>query len=150
MSSRWHVLLVVIALSVVLTLAGQGDSATRAPLLSLKSVTIIRSATRDGFGGSVEMRVRMCANMGPRAAFFTTEWRSVGARVVARAQDVDPLGVDLSHVYPYDCTAEYKLSWAVKTILIRGRGTYHVTIRLRDGYGHLTPPISAAFQGGEK
>jgi hypothetical protein len=150
MSFRGYILLVVIALSSVLALAAQGGGATRAPLLSLKSIAIKRSASSDGFGGSVVMRVRMCANTGPRAALFTTEWRSVGARIVARAEDIDPLGVDLKRVNPYDCNADYTLGWAVKTRLIHGPGTYHVTVRLRDGYRRLTPPISATFHSGER
>jgi hypothetical protein len=42
--------------------------------------------------------------------------------------------------------SNYEMSWIVKAKLFDGPGTYYVSVRLRDGYGRITPPVSASFQ----
>jgi hypothetical protein len=106
--------------------------------------------SRRWFGRHVRLwfGLRLCASIGPRAQLVTRQWRAVGARVVARGDFVDPLGVDLDRVYPYECAPKYMSSWLVPTRLLAGPGTYYVSMCVRDGYGRLSPPVSFTFHGG--
>ena len=144
---RWLVTLGALMV-VVTTATGSGAGTPRPPVLSLSSVTVKRTAPSNGYGGSVTAYMRICLSAGPRAQLLTREWRAVGSRVVARAESVDPLGVDLDRVYPYECAPRYMSSWIVPTRVIAGPGTYYVSFRLRDGYGRTTAPVSFSFHGG--
>jgi hypothetical protein len=146
----WVRMVASLLLTVGLAAAGlaSADAATPPmPVLSLSNVSVKKTAPRDGYAGSVTVHMRFCMNVGPGARIETYEWRAIGARVVARARSIDPLGVDLDRVYPYECVPRYMISWIVPTRLIRSPGVYRVSMRLRDGYGRVTPTVSFSFRG---
>ena len=106
----------------------------------------MRSAPRLGNRRKVSakrtrVKFRLCISVGPRAVLLTRETRSIGGVVKATATSLDPLGVDLDHVYPYDCVNNYGSSWIVQSRLLVGGGTYAVSIRARDGYGRMSSPL---------
>lgn len=111
------------------------------PMVTLSSVTVKRSAASGGYAGSVDVRVRVCLSVGPGAVFVIEEKRKVSGMTKASDRWVDPLGVDLDRVYPYECVSGYQLSWTRKARL-SGPGTYAVTIRVRDGYRSVSAPVS--------
>jgi hypothetical protein len=131
-----------------LTLAIPAAARPEPPRLTLASVTVKRTAPKGGYAGSVSVRVRWCASVGPGAALVVQESRRVGSVTKARDRWTDPLGVDLDRVQPYDCVSGYLLSWAVKSRLFAGPGVYGVAIRVRDGLGKLSAPLSLSLRPG--
>ncbi len=71
---------------------------------------------------------------------ITRETRKLGAATKSSRVFRDPLGVDLTRRYPYDCVSGYLLSWIVPARLLGGGGTYSVNVRVRDGYGRMSTP----------
>jgi len=96
----------------------------------------------------VDLKVRLCVSVGPRAIFSVRERRSDGGKTKAGYRWVDPLGVDLTRVYPRECVSNYIIGWAIKTQLIARPGTYSVVIRVRDGYGKWSEPVSFSVKAG--
>lgn len=111
--------------------------------MAVRSISITRTAARDGFAGSARLVVRMCLSVGPRAVILTRETRKVGARTKAVATTIDPLGVDLTQVYPYECVERYSMSWLVQSRFLVGGGTYSLNVRVRDGHGRMSKPALA-------
>jgi hypothetical protein len=143
---------VALTVSVVVTglavVASGSALDARRPTLTITSVKVTRTTTAPGYAGTVDLRVRLCASIGPRAVLLTRQWRAVGRVKKASANDIDPLGVDLTKVYPYSCTSDYQMSWIVPTRLLVGGGTYYVSVRVRDGYGRLSAPASFTLRQG--
>lgn len=140
-------LMLAIVVAVVVIISAEAGTSPR-PSLSLSTVTVKRTPPSDGWAGTVNVTMRLCASIGPRAQLLTRQWRAVGARVVARGDFPDPLGVDLDRIYPYECASKYTAGWLVPAKLLSGPGTYNVSIRVRDGYGRLSAPVSFSFHGG--
>jgi hypothetical protein len=65
---------------------------------------------------------------------------------VASYRWIDPLGVDLTQIYPRTCASNYLIGWAIRARLISRPGTYIVTIRVRDGYGKWSNSIGASMK----
>lgn len=137
-------------IGVVLSLALPTPAAARAesPRLELASVSVRRTAPSAGFAGSVSLRLRVCASIGPRAVIVVQESRRVGGVTKARDRWSDPLGVDLDQVQPYECVSGYRLAWAARSRLFVGPGIYNATIRVRDGYGKVSAPVSLTLRPG--
>lgn len=95
-------------------------------------------------GGTVELRMRVCGGLGPRARMITLETRTVDRRVVARRRSYEPMGVDLTQVYPYECASGFRAGWVVPARLMRQPGPYHVTVWMVDGYGRRSAPVRAS------
>jgi len=75
----------------------------------------------------------VCLANGPGAKIVTTETLRRGTRVVARQTMVDPLGVDLTRTYSWQCD-DVESGW-LRADKFFGRGTYVVTMKLVDGFG---------------
>lgn len=118
------------------------------PTLSPISASVTVSKPRDGDAGKALIRVRFCAEIGPRAALLVRETRKVGGSTKASASSVEPLGVDLQRILPYRCFRNYVVAWLVRAKLLVGGGTYAVTVRLRDGHSRLTRPIGFSLRSG--
>ena len=129
------------ALATAATLAGPSAAQTRRPEIDLQTVTFKRTAVRYGFAASVELHVRLCLSVGPRAAITTREVRRVGSAVRSRGVRVDPLGVDLEKIKPYRCS-RLEIGWLVESRFVVGGGTYTARLRVRDGYGRLSAPLA--------
>jgi hypothetical protein len=126
--------LLVVSVLVAQSAAGSG-SAHRLPTMKLLSGVYGRPA------GTVDLRARICLSNGPRALLAVRETRTLHGVRQATTSWSDPLGVDLTRIYPYACVSGYVMSWILKPKL-RGPGTYRATIRLRDGYGQWSAPIA--------
>jgi hypothetical protein len=133
--------LVSACLAVAAVLAVSASAAEPLSTVTLTSLTVKRAAVHDGFAGTVSLRFRLCLSVGPRAALITRETRKVAGVTKAQATSLDPLGVDLTRVYPYDCANNYESSWIVPARLLVGGGTYSVNLRARDGYGRMSAPL---------
>jgi hypothetical protein len=131
-----------------IAMTGSPSWAAGGPSISLSRVTIERTKPDGGYAGTVDLKFRLCAIIGPRAVILVREARVLGGVTKASYNWLDPLGVDLDRVYPYACEPNYQASWIVKTRLIRGPGTYTVSIRVRDGYGRVSAPISFSLKAG--
>jgi hypothetical protein len=129
------------ALAAAATLAGPSATQDRRPEIVLESLTFKRTAVRDGFAASIDLRVRLCLSRGPRAAITTHEVRRVGSVVKARGTTIDELGVDLGKIYPYRCS-KYQIGWLVEARFVVGGGTYSARLRVRDGRGRLSAPLA--------
>lgn len=129
------------ALTTAAALAGPSATQNRRPEIVLKSLTFKRTAVRDGFAASSDLRVRLCLSRGPRAAITTREVRRVGSVVKVRGTTIDPLGVDLGKIYPYRCS-QYQIGWLVESRFVVGGGTYSARLRVRDGRGRLSAPLT--------
>jgi hypothetical protein len=129
------------ALAAAATLAGPSATQDRRPEIVLKSLTFKRTAVRDGFAASIDLRVRMCLSRGPRAVITTREERRVGSVVKARGTTVDELGVDLGKIYPYRCSM-YQIGWLAEARFVVGGGSYSAKLRVRDGRGRLSAPLA--------
>jgi hypothetical protein len=127
------------------TTGGASNAAAQLPRLSVQSATVTKTVR----GGTVSVKMRLCASIGPKAVLTLRETRTVRGRVLAQARQVEPLGVDLDRIYPYSCANRYQSSWIVQPRLIRAPGTYRVVIRLRDGYGRLSTPIAVSLALGD-
>jgi hypothetical protein len=134
----------VIAVTVVSvgTLLGFGNpsrlhaaGSAHAPTISISDVVYRRGS------GTVDLHVRLCLSNGPLALLSVTERRAVRGVQKATSTWSDPTGVDLTRVYAYACASAYQIAWALKPRLV-GPGTYTATIRVRDGYGTWSRPIS--------
>ena len=133
------------ALATVTVLAHVGGSlasaSEAAPSLALTSATANRKPPR------ANVFLNFCAAIGPGARIITSETRLIGRRVVARHVSVDPLGVDLTTIYPRACTTRYQIGWVVSPRLM-GPGVYSVSLRIEDGYGKLSKPVGFFFNAG--
>lgn len=118
------------------------------PTLSPISASVTITDPRDDDAGRALIRVRFCAEIGPRAVLLIRETRKVGGSTKASGSSVEPLGVDLVRVLPYRCFRNYAVAWLVRAKLLVGGGTYAVTVRLRDGHGRLTRPIGFSLRSG--
>ncbi len=136
------------ALGVLLLALSLPAAAAEKPSLELRSVTVKRYKPSGTFAGASTVRLRLCLSTGPGAYISVHEKRSVGGKTKASNRWNDPLGVDLTRVYPRECVPNYLISWAVETRLISGPGTYSVSIRVRDGYGVWTSPVSFSVKAG--
>jgi hypothetical protein len=137
-------LLVAFLLAVVLLAAAVGDAASPGPKLFLTSVSVRENVT-------VDLRLRFCASIGPKAVLVVNEVRKVGRSVRTRKSWVEPLGVDAVDVGPYDCVTGWRESWLVQPrSLFSGPGVYSVTIRVRDGFGRVSAPASFSLQAGTR
>lgn len=130
--------IVIAALSLCLAAPAAAGEAKR-PEVIITSVNVSRGAVTDTTAGSAKIVVDACAAIGPRSVFTVTETRTLGKRRVARAVSRDPLGVDLDSVEPRDCFTGYTIAWTVAKKLLVGAGTYTVSVRVTDGYGHQSP-----------
>ncbi len=101
---------------------------------------------RDGFAGKATIRVRFCAEIGPRAVLLIRETRKRAGATMASARSVEPLGVDLTGVVPYQCVRGFVVAWLIPARLVVGGGTYSVTVRLQDGRGRLTPSVGFSLR----
>ena len=123
-------------------------AAAQAPTAVISSVAVKHTApASSGYAGSVEVRLRICLNVGPRAVLLVDETRKLGTVTRASESWRDPLGVDLDRVRPYACLNDYVVSWALRSRFV-GPGTYTVHIRIRDGYGRLSKAASFSLQPG--
>jgi hypothetical protein len=123
-------------------------AAAQAPTAVISSVAVKHTArASSGYAGTVEVRLRICLNAGPRAVLLVDETRMLGTVTRASESWRDPLGVDLDRIRPYACFGNYVLSWALKSRFL-GPGTYTVRIRVRDGYGRLSNTASFSLQPG--
>ena len=125
-----------------LAVSAAAPAASTAPTLTMQSLTIKREKPRDGFAGTVSLRVRICLSVGPKAQLVTAEARTAGSAVKAKGTSIEPLGVDLTKISAFACTSNYLISWAVRSRFLVGGGTYAATIRLRDGYGRVSAPLA--------
>ena len=137
----------VAAATLALTVALPAAAAER-PSVKITSVTVKRTKPDGRYAGTVNVRLRLCISVGPQAHWRVQERRTVGGRTKASARWNDPLGVDLTQIYPRECVSNYVIGWAVPTKLIRGAGTYAVTIRARDGYGKWSAPVGFSVKAG--
>ena len=132
----------------VSALANPMSGSVSEPTLSPISASVTVSKPLDGDAGKALIRVRFCAEIGPRAALLVRETRKVGGSIKASASSVEPLGVDLQRILPYRCFRNYVVAWLVRAKLLVGGGTYAMTVRLRDGHGRLTRPIGFSLRSG--
>jgi len=65
---------------------------------------------------------------------------------MASARSVEPLGVDLTGVVPYQCVRGFVVAWLIPARLVVGGGTYSVTVHLQDGRGRLTPSVGFSLR----
>ena len=130
------------ALAAVFSSPATGYAKAPLPTISLTGLTVKRTPVSDRLAGTVDLRVRLCVSIGPRAQIIWKESRRTGSTVKAQGTTVDPLGVDLTKISPYACVSNYQISWAVQARFMVGRGTYAVSVRVRDGYGRLSEPAS--------
>jgi len=135
-------LLLGIAVVLMSLVPTAGARQRRPPTISITSVSVKRTAVRDGLAGIASVRARICLSNGPAAAILITETRRIGSVVKARATNLDPLGVDLTHTFPFTCVSNYSISWAVQARFIVGGGTYSVSIRIRDAFRRTSAPGS--------
>jgi hypothetical protein len=129
------------ALAAATTLAGPSAAQDRRPEIVLNSLAFKRTAVRAGFAASVDLRVRLCLSVGPRAVITTREERRVGSVVKARGITIDELGGDLGKIRPYRCSA-YQIGWLPEARFVVGGGTYSARLRVRDGRGRLSAPLA--------
>ena len=129
------------ALVAAATLAGPSATQDRRPEIVLKSLAFKRTAVRDGFAASIDLRVRLCLSVGPRAVITTREERRVGSVVKARGTTVDELGVDLGKIYPFRCS-KYQIGWLVEKRFVVGGGSYSAKLRVRDRHGRVSAPLA--------
>jgi hypothetical protein len=134
--------LVVALAATVLVPAVTAATAAPRPTITLASATLSQKPT----GGTVSLRLRICASIGPRAVVLVTERRTIGTRRVAVNSFVDPLGVDQVGVGSYTCFS-WEESW-LSPRRLSGRGTYSAVVRVRDGYGLLSLPASVSWDRG--
>jgi hypothetical protein len=118
----------------------------RAPTLGAVGASVVIDGQRDEFAGKTTIRVRFCAEIGPHAVLLIRETRKTRGSTKASASSQEPLGVDLDRVQPYGCVRRFVVAWLVPAKLLRGTGTYSVTVRLRDGRGRLTRPIGFSLR----
>jgi len=141
---RTGALIVAALLAPVMALANVAES-SRAPTLSVISASVTVSEPRGGNAGKATIRVKYCAEIGPRSALLFRETRKIGGLTKASSRSSEPLGVDLQEVLPYACR-RFWVAWSVRARLLVGGGTYSVTVRLLDGHGDLTRPIGFSLR----
>jgi hypothetical protein len=137
-----------LAIAFTVPLVASAAASAKAPTLGLTAVSVQRTAAAGKYPASVRLRLRWCASIGPRAAIVVREFRRAGATTRARAAWAEPLGVDLDRVGPYECVAGYLLAWVVERRLVAGPGAYGASLRIRDGQGRLSKPVSLGFRLG--
>lgn len=137
----------VLTLAIIALPAAAADltKSTRAPTLVLTRASVTATGLREGYAGKALIRVRFCAEIGPRAVLLMRETRKIGGLTKASDQSVEPLGVDLERVLPYECVQDFEVEWLVRADLLVGGGTYYVSVRLRDGRGRVTRPVGFSF-----
>jgi hypothetical protein len=121
-------------------------SSTKAPTLRLMSATVVATKIQGNSAGRATVRIRFCAEIGPRAVLLIRETRRFRGSTRATASLVEPLGVDLTVVMPHRCIARHTVGWLVASKLLVGGGTYSVSIRLRDGRGRVTRSVGFSFR----
>ena len=120
---------------------------SRPPTLSVISASVTVSEPRGGNAGKAFIRVRYCAQIGPRSALLFRETRKLGGLTKASSRSSEPLGVDLQELRPYTCH-RFWVAWVVRAKLLVGGGTYSVTVRLLDAHDRLTRPVGFSLRIG--
>ena len=131
----------IAALAAAATLASPSAAQDRRPEIVLQSLDFKRTAVRGGFAASADLRVRLCLSVGPGAVITTHESRRVGSVVKARGTTIDELGGDLGKIRPYRCS-NYQIGWLVEARFVLGGGIYSARLRVRDGRGRLSAPLT--------
>lgn len=141
----WTVGLILVVLIAPLTALANLAESSRPPTLSVISASVTLSEPRGGNAGKAFIRVRYCAEIGPRSALLFRETRKVRGFTKASSRSSEPLGVDLQEILPYTCR-RFWVAWAVRAKLLVGGGTYSVTVRLLDGHDRLSRPVGFSLR----
>ncbi len=140
-------LLLTIPIALSLLASSTASSAIRpSPSIKVTSLSFKKNAALNGGarGSTMDVRMTLCASIGPKAVFLITQTRKVGSVVKARFTMPDPLGVDVAGIQPYQCYTNYRQSWWIdsgdKRFVLPG--TYIVSLRVKDAYGTLSTPAT--------
>ncbi|MGH3133059.1 MAG: hypothetical protein ACRDNY_04850 [Gaiellaceae bacterium] len=126
-------------------LVSPAPATVQPPNIRAINAAVTISPPKDGFAGTARIRVKFCAEIGPRALIRIHETRKIGASIKASRKSVARLGAGVDRIQPYRC-ARRTVRWRVPSRLLVGGGTYSVNVRVRDGRGRLSQPLGFSLR----